>query len=94
MWDCDGLSQEERSHDRKYWEAFHIWPILRPDVLKDWAGIDVSGGRIHRVIDGTDVWEEEPEVCTEYRRMRDRAYTLLHFNQPLRRLLENDFSLS
>ncbi len=83
IWDYEGLAREERTYTRKYWEAFHVWLVLNPDLLKDWAGVDVLSGRIHRVIDGTETWEDEPEVKSEYRTLLDRARFLLYLDKEL-----------
>jgi hypothetical protein len=56
IWDFDGLTTEQRTYTRKWWEGFHIWLLLRPDVLRDWAGVDVETGKIQRLIDGSEVW--------------------------------------
>ena len=67
-WDrgWDGLSFPER----KYRESFFMWVLLHPELLKNWAGVDVVNGKIHRVIDGKETWEDCPEVRSEYRRLR------------------------
>lgn len=52
IWDFDGCILEERTYRRKWWEGFFIWLLFRPDILRDWAGVDVLLGKIHRVIDG------------------------------------------
>ena len=67
-WDrvWDALSFPER----KYREAFFIWLLLNPRILENWAGVDVVNGKIHRVIDGEETWEDCPEVRSEYRRLR------------------------
>ena len=88
IWDFDDLSREERKYTRKYWEAFHIWLVLNPEVLKNWAGVDVPGGRIHRVVDGNEVWEEAPEVKSEYKRLYDRACFVLRLDGKLQCMLE------
>ncbi len=62
----DGLSKEKR----KYWEGFFAWLVYRPDLLRTWAGVDVSEGKIHRTIGGQEVWEDSPETVHNYRRLR------------------------
>lgn len=88
IWDCEDLSREDRILTRKYWVAFHIWLVLNPDVLREWAGVDVLTGRIHRVIDGEEIWEEANEVKSEYKRLLDRAYLLLRCDKKLRHMVE------
>ena len=76
IWDYPELSREERRITRKYWESVHVWLVLNPDVLRTWAGVDVIAGRIHRVIDGVEIWEEDPEVTIDYARLLHRARLL------------------
>lgn len=87
IWDFDGLSREDRRFARKYWEAFHLYLVLNPKVLKDWAGVDVVAGRIHRLVDGQETWEDAPQVKPEYQRLRARAYFLLRLDRALRHML-------
>lgn len=61
---------------------------LNPEVLKDWAGVDVVAGRIHRVVDGEEIWENAPELRPEYERLRALAYLLLRLDRELRHMLE------
>jgi hypothetical protein len=77
VWDYAELSPPERRFIRKYWEAFHVWIVLRPEVLKTWGGVDVLSARIHRVIDGVEIWEVDPNVKHEYRRLLRRAHILV-----------------
>ncbi len=76
VWDYPELSASERRFVRKYWESFHVWIVLHPDYLKTWGGVDVLAGRIHRVIDGVETWEDDPEVRHEYGRLLRRAHIL------------------
>jgi len=55
--------------DRNYWEGFFVWLLYNPEVLKDRAGVDVLSGRIHRIIEGQEIWEESPETTLEYKRL-------------------------
>ncbi len=93
VWDFDGLSREDRVSTRKYWEGFYVWLLLNPQLLKDWAGVDVVAGRIHRLINGNDVWEEEPELRAEYKRLYNRARFLLRCDKQLRRVIEENGGL-
>jgi hypothetical protein len=90
LWDFDGQSKEERASSRKYSERFYIWLLLNPKVLRDWAGVDVLAGRVHRVIDGLEVWEEEPTLTVEYRKLCERAYIQLRRDRKLRRVIEEN----
>ena len=93
IWDFDGLTTEQRAYTRKWWEAFHIWLLLRPDILRDWAGVDVEAGKIQRLIDGSEVWEDEPEVIREYQRLYRRAFFLLRRDRILGRYVEENGDL-
>ena len=61
----DDLSDKER----KYWEGFVMWVVLNPKILKEWAKVDVLEGKIHRMINSCDVWEDCPELKSEYKRL-------------------------
>lgn len=76
IWDYSELSHSERKFARKYWEAFHVWIVLRPGLLKTWGGVDVLSGRIQRIVDDVEVWENDPEVKREYARLLRRAQVL------------------
>jgi hypothetical protein len=62
----DGLSREARL----YWEGFFASLICHRDIVERWAEVDVARGRIKRVIDGEEVWEESPETVAEYKNLR------------------------
>lgn len=94
IWDFDGLTRQQRAYTRKWWQGFHIWLILRPDVLRDWAGVDVLAGKIHRVIDGSEVWEDEPEVIWEYQNLYNRACFVLRRDREIRRVIEENGGVS
>jgi hypothetical protein len=64
----DSLSSEER----KYCEGFFVWLIYNPNTLASWAGVDVTQGRISRVIGGELIWEDSPETIAEYHALRQR----------------------
>lgn len=87
VWDFAELSQAERRFMRKYWEAFHVWLVLQPALLKAWAGVDVLHGRIHRVIDDVETWEVDPEVNREYRRLLRRAHFLMRCDRGISAML-------
>jgi len=56
--------------DKNYWEGFFVWLLYNPEVLEDWAGVDVLSGRIHRIIKSQEIWEDSPETKLEYKRLR------------------------
>jgi hypothetical protein len=76
VWDYPELSRGERRFARKYWESFHVWIVLHPEFLRTWGGVDVLSGRIHRVIDTVEIWEDDREVKKEYGRLLRRARIL------------------
>jgi hypothetical protein len=79
----DGLSENER----KYWEGFFLWLLLRPDVLKSWAGVDVLRGSINRVVRGQDVWCPCPVLREEYARLRSYAESVKGKDPAIRRVM-------
>ncbi len=62
----DGLSFSKR----KYWESFLIWLLSNPRILKDWAGVDVLNGTIRRIVADQEIWEANPDIESEYQRLR------------------------
>jgi len=58
----DSLTLQERI----YREAFFIWILKHPEIIKNWAKVDVIKGKIHRVIDGKEIWEDSPETKKDY----------------------------
>jgi len=86
-WDRDGTPIAERTTIRKHWELFCVWLVLSPDVLRVWAGVDVAAGRIHRLIDGVEVWEDEPTLVAAYASLYNRAWFLIRCNRALREAL-------
>jgi hypothetical protein len=65
----DRIWDDLSSHERRYWEGFFIWVLLSHKILREWAGVDVQEGKIHRLIDGREIWENCPEVKREYQRL-------------------------
>jgi hypothetical protein len=53
---------------------------MHPEIIEQKFQVDVIRGRIHRVIDGEEIWEPSPETVTDYERLR--AY--------VERVVEND----
>ncbi len=80
----DVLSAQER----KYWEGFFAWVLFSPDILKDWAGVDVLNGKIHRVVEDQEIWEECPYTKAEYRRLRRYVEVVKSRDKRLRDILE------
>lgn len=86
-WDREDIPRDERAAIRAYWEGLCAWLVLHPDVLKSWAGVDVLSGRIHRVIDGIEVWEDEPALRCAYAALHARVCFLIRRNPRLREAL-------
>jgi hypothetical protein len=84
VWDFDDRSKEERARVRKYWEGLCAWLVLNPEVLKTWAGVDIVEGRIHRVMDGVEVWDREPSLPAAYASLRRHVEYLLRVDRKLR----------
>lgn len=80
----DGLSDQER----KYREGFFAWLILNPQILKDWAGVDVLNGRISRLVGDQQIWEDRPAARSEYERLRRYAAVVVGNNPDLQDMLE------
>lgn len=86
-WDREDIPPVERASIRRYWESLCAWLVLNPEVLKSWAGVDVVAGRIHRVIEGVKVWEEEPTLRPAYAALYNRVCFLVRRNRALREAL-------
>lgn len=87
VWDFDGTARDERAFRRKRWEGFCAWLILNPAVLKAWAQVDVLAGRIHRVIDGVEVWKHDPELIPAYAVLLRRVRFVLSRDRMLREVV-------
>ena len=87
IWDFDGISRSERAAIRNYWEAFCAWLILNPDILKEWAGVNVMEGRVLRLIDGVEVWEDEPALIGAYAALYNHVRFLIRCKAALRTTL-------
>lgn len=81
----DGLGMRERRIE----EALCCWLVLNPAYILDIGQVDVISGRIHRLIDGEDVWELEPALISEYRRLRRYVAAVLKNDPGLRKLVES-----
>jgi hypothetical protein len=80
----DNLSHQER----RYREGFFIWVLFNPKILREWAGVDVLEGRIYRLIDGREIWENCSEVKCEYQRLCRYVKRVKEKNEDLRETLE------
>ena len=82
--DCiDRIWDDLSSRERRYWEGFFMCILLNPKVLREWAGVDVLRGRIHRLIDGCEIWESCPELKPEYRNLRRYVEAVKRKNKDL-----------
>ncbi len=67
VWDSLGDQQRMRI------EALCYWLLNSPDVLERAYGVDVVNGRIQRVIDGQERWDDVPAVHEEYQTLMANA---------------------
>ncbi len=84
VWDYDDVPVGQRVNNRRCLEVWCAWLVFNPYALKAFAQIDVADGRIHRVIDGEDTWEYEPDLVPAYLRLRQQVLTRLRFDRRLR----------
>jgi hypothetical protein len=87
VWDFDNRPRDERVQTRQYWETFCVWLVLNPSVLKTWAGVDVLEGKIHRVVDCVEVWEDEPTLPAAYQELRRKVEFRLRVDRKLAALV-------
>lgn len=80
----DGLSLPER----KYWQSFFIWLLFNPRILKNWAGVNVVNGRVHRVVEDQEIWEACPDTKSEYERLRRYVEVVKSNDEILQDMLE------
>jgi hypothetical protein len=59
---------------------FCAWLILNPESFVALAQVDVLRGKIHRVVDGDEIWEPEPQLPTAYLNLRRRVETLVTYD--------------
>ncbi|MEM0503983.1 MAG: hypothetical protein QXT58_04665 [Archaeoglobaceae archaeon] len=84
----DYLWDEFSTDERKYFEGLFAWIVLHPEILMSKFGVDVIGGRIHRVLeDGNEVWEDAPEVIQQYNELRKEVGKRLKEDDGLRAML-------
>jgi hypothetical protein len=62
--------------------------LLSPEILKDWAGVDVLDGKIQRLIDNHEVWESCPELKSDYKRLCNYVRVVIENDRILRDMLE------
>ena len=55
--------------ERWYCETFLIWVLSDTQILRVWAGVDVLKGKIQRIVEGEEIWEDCPELAREYKRL-------------------------
>jgi hypothetical protein len=89
VWDYPEISAVERAAVRLYWEAFCVWLVLNPDLLKSWAGVDVISGQVCRTVDGISIWQQEPTLIGAYAVLFNRANFLLRRKTGLRELYKD-----
>ena len=80
----DNLSSQEK----KYREGFFAWILFNPGILKEWAGVDVLGGRIQRLIDEREVWGYYPELKLEYKRLCKYVKAIKDKDEVLQNMIE------
>ena len=89
IWDCDELPKPERDWIRKYWEGLFAWLLFRPEILKDWAGVDVLNGKIQRFVEGQETWEDAPDIKSEYKRLCHLVNFVISRDGKLREIIKH-----
>lgn len=82
----DDISKEQR----EYIEEAFAWVLLHPEFLKKWAAVDVINGKIKRVIDQQEIWEECPEIIDEYYRLCCYVKKVIENSKDLQNILMGD----
>jgi len=80
----DNLSSQEK----KYREGFFSWIVFNPEVLKEWAGVDVLYGRIQSLIDRREIWEYCPELKFEYKTLYKYVKAVKEKDEVLQKVIE------
>lgn len=88
VWDWDDLSMPERARRRKYWEGLFAWLLFHPEVLRDWAGVDVLDGEIQRLIGDQEIWQDAPDIKSKYEGLLRRVEFVKSKDRALREMLE------
>lgn len=73
----DRLHDGDKPADRRLSDAAHIFLLMHPEILEATCGVDVIAGRIHREINGEEVWESSPETVRDYERLRSYVETVV-----------------
>lgn len=66
----DRIWDESSKEKRRWIEGLCFYIIGRPKLLRNWACVDVKNGKIRRLIDGQEVWEDCPEVIIEWENLK------------------------
>jgi hypothetical protein len=77
------------AQEKKYREGFFAWILFNPETLKKWAGVDVSCGRIQRLIDGHEIWEYCPELKSEYKKLCKYVNAVKENDEILKNMIES-----
>lgn len=64
IWDVSSKAK------RTWIENFCMYLIRSPRLLRDWAGVDVKKGKIKRLIDGQEIWEDCPELTIQWENLK------------------------
>jgi hypothetical protein len=83
----DRLHDRDSPADRRLSIPAHIFVILHPEILESKFGVDVIEGRIHRLIDGQEIWESSPETIRDYERLRSYVDRVLQNDPELQRIV-------
>jgi hypothetical protein len=74
--------------EKEYGEGFFAWVLFSPDILKNWAGVDVLNGKIQRVIKGCEVWGSCPGLKPEYKRLYNYVKAVVKDDKILKNIWE------
>jgi hypothetical protein len=88
IWDWDELSKPEKDRRRRYWEGFFAWLLFNPEVLKNWAGVDILDGKIRRLIGDQEIWEDALDIKSKCEGLRRRVKFVIGRDGTLRYILE------
>ena len=62
--------------------------LFNPRILKGWAGVDVMNGRIHRVVEDQEIWEDCAELKFQYKNLCRYVEVVINNDQILQDMLE------
>jgi len=77
------------AQEKKYREGFFAWILFNPEILKEWAGVDVLYGRIQRLIDGHEILEYCPELKSEYKRLCKYVKAVKENDEVLKNMIDS-----